>query len=317
MKKKVLVIGDIIIDKYIHVETERTSQESSDVPVYDILCDEVRLGGAGNVAANIAALDADIDVYLCGIVASRYIELIEGSGVTPWMCVYGQSLLKNRYYSGHKLISRVDDGRKFCVWYRDAIEQRLTSRTGIDSFDAVVVSDYDKGTCDFIASYSDMFSNVDIVVIDSKRENLSMFENTRHFLNINEEEYSKQVSFNKDAPVERKFKSVIVTLGDRGAELLTYGGEKAEGSSTSSVTFGVCDSRHITHSEIFSIDKLDPVDVTGCGDTHTAAFTVALLRDKKDVRNAVRFANQCAGIAVQRFGTTKVTRWDFLKSLEE
>jgi len=51
------------------------------------------------------------------------------------------------------------------------------------------------------------------------------------------------------------------------------------------------------------------VDVTGCGDTHTAAFAVGLLRDPNDVRNAVRFANMCATSVVQRFGTAVASKW--------
>ena len=54
--KKILVIGDIIFDKYVEVEVNRKSQENKDVDVYDKVSEFTRLGGAANVAANIVSL---------------------------------------------------------------------------------------------------------------------------------------------------------------------------------------------------------------------------------------------------------------------
>lgn len=302
--KKVLVIGDVLIDRYLFATTERFCQEAHGIPIFDLQSEEFRPGGAANVAVNVAALGLnEVSVYLAGVVnPMTQCMLFKDVEIDTMACSSGQEMIKTRIVCNDKLVSRIDELKKF--------EKEDISHFGkkfvkdilpdLDKFDLIIISDYDKGTLDFVTPILLQEANCPIIV-DSKRSDLSMFEGA-DYLNINEYEYSAQVSSSKPV-IESLFDKVIVTLGNRGAELRIH-----EKNSPSNYT---------VHTEHFPAESVHSVDVTGCGDTHVAAFAIGILRDPMDPRNAIRFANQCAAIAVQKFGTTKVTKWDYLKNLEE
>ncbi|MFA5750422.1 MAG: PfkB family carbohydrate kinase, partial [Candidatus Shapirobacteria bacterium] len=64
--------------------------------------------------------------------------------------------------------------------------------------------------------------------------------------------------------------------------------------------------KYVVHAEDFHSEKVDAIDVTGCGDTHTAAMAFSLLKNPNDIRAAVKFANACAANVVKKFGTSIV-----------
>jgi len=297
--KNVLVIGDAMIDRYHYVSTERSAQEA-DIPVCDLLESEDRLGGATNVAANIKSLDADILVTFTGIADGCLRSLLLKDGIEP-VCAYGEPIIKTRIVNCGTIIARVDNKKRFSTQRSNLLEE-LCDKVDFNRFDVIVISDYDKGTLSD-SLIRKLVSSKAITIVDSKRYDLSPYKGT-NFLNINEIEYSAQASSKEYLCVESLFDNVIVTRGKKPTLLLQH---EPTGNSSS----------YITHREEFPIDAVSEVDVTGCGDTHTAAFVAGLLRDMLDIRNAVRYANQCASIAVTKQGTTKVTKWDFLKNLED
>ncbi len=107
----VLIIGDLMIDEYHHVTTERTAQEAN-IPVYDLVRTEERLGGAGNVAANIKALDPDIDVTLACIADGHSRGLILGEKIEPY-CAYGKPITKTRLAKHDIIVTRLDNKKAF------------------------------------------------------------------------------------------------------------------------------------------------------------------------------------------------------------
>lgn len=298
--KKVLVIGDVILDEYHYVTTERRAQEE-DIPVYDLIRTETRLGGAGNVAANIKALDSDIYVSLSCVADGDTRSLIISNGLDCY-CAYGPPIKKTRLINRDKIVTRLDSKRVIDESRVGMLEDMIVS-SSLDEFnyDLIVISDYNKGT--ITKAIVDKLLTLSIpIIVDSKRFDLSMFKGCT-FLNINLEEYSKQSS-TKQYIVESLFNSIIVTKGCEPTRHIQY--EPTQDKKS-----------YITHTEDFPVDKAEALDVTGCGDTHTAAFAVGYLRDKEDIRNAIRYANSCASIAVTKQGTAKVTKWDFLKSLDK
>lgn len=288
MDKTVLVVGDVIVDEYIYVETRRQAAEAA-VPVWDEIRRESRPGGAWNVAKNIQSIDPEIKVYLAGILnAQRWHGELESKH-----CFSGDELLKRRYVHDGKIIFRHDDRLVVDHVEADLLRDRIYENTRHTVFDAVVYSDYNKGTLtNEIISYCNDLA--ELVVVDSKRAFLDPFARGRDcstILKLNEYEWGCHAS---DAwPIESMFDHVVVTKGKDGATLRQFDGKESRVN------------RHVVHEEHFPTRRVWPVDVTGCGDTHTAAMTVALLRDS-GVRNAVRFANEKASLAVQQFGTAVV-----------
>ena len=289
-KKSVLVVGDVMIDRYIHVRTERNAPEAS-IPVWDELRKENRLGGAANVAHNLKSLGKDdLIVYLAGIVGHEDRKMISRTGIDTILCTGAETMLKQRYVDeGGKFLFRSDNKKSFSMDSKQSFKSCLSHFLPGHSFDAVVFSDYDKGTIDeeivSMLSHRGKF-----VVVDSKRIDLSLYRGSS-FLKLNESEYSAQISRGPYDCVEELFDGVVVTLGSRGAELRQH--DKKRSSQ----------SKYAIDVEHFPTQAADVVDVTGCGDTHVAAFTFSLLNGH-DPRSSVRFANVCASKVVNLFGTS-------------
>lgn len=299
--KRVLVIGDIIIDRYNYVTTSRKAPEAP-IPVWDHCSTEYRAGGAANVAANIASIGGpDFHVSLAGIAHRGDIgRVFKDSVVNCFRCYNGSSMLKDRYVNAidNKYLFRTDNMKHFSEADVGKFEHEflLTSQFSISQYDAVVFSDYGKDTLSDAVIESAMKS-ADIRIVDSKRLDLRAF-NGCDIVKLNEFEYSRQVS---NAPyhfVEDIFKNVVITKGKNGAALSSV----VAASSDQTGQVWAREKRTIL-TESFPVKKVEEVDVTGCGDTHVAAMTVSLLRDR-DVRRAIKFANDAASKVVQSFGTS-------------
>jgi sugar/nucleoside kinase (ribokinase family) len=117
-------------------------------------------------------------------------------------------------------------------------------------------------------------------------------------LKVNAHEHGIQASMEKklydNRCVESFFKYCVVTSGRLGAMLIEC--EKAKTDQY----------MHVIHKENFPTEEVPVKDVTGCGDTHTAALTFSYLKTR-DVRRSVKFANACARDVVQKFGTSVTT----------
>ncbi len=289
---KVLVVGDIMLDVYTYVRSTRMAPEA-DLPVYDVVSTETRLGGAANVANNLKSLGGDdVDVYLAGIVGldRNAIPLIREHDISTDACMGGATMVKHRFVDAdtHRYLHRVDNIKKFPE--KDTSFFEMMSRGVIgQEFHAIVISDYDKGTIS--EDLARTLVRHPLTVVDSKRKDLRPVEGAK-VMKLNESEYSAQVSNELYPYFEGFFEYCVVTLGAKGAELRQC--ERVKSS----------DKRYMIHSENFPIHSVEPTDVTGCGDTHTAAMTWAMMTNGGDARSAVRFANERAKIVVQKFGTS-------------
>lgn len=288
-QKRILVVGDVMEDHYVHVKTVRKAPEA-DIPVWDEVSREIRPGGAWNVAENIASLMPEAETYICGLMEPNNIGRANQS-LSMW--VSGEAMRKVRYVDNGKIIFRSDNFSKFYPGEPALLFKELRAND-IGQFDAVVFSDYDKGT---LTEEMVQFcrSKTGLVIVDSKRRDLSLFfkdsQSRKVILKVNHSEWAAQAS--NEIPIEAYFDYVVVTKGKDGATLRQFDSNESRLS------------RNVVHSEEFPTKRVWAVDVTGCGDTHTAAMTVSLVQDA-DVRKAVRFGNEKASQAVQVFGTTVV-----------
>jgi rfaE bifunctional protein kinase chain/domain len=295
---KILAIGDIMVDRYTYVRSSRRAAEAP-IPVWDQVGWEARPGGAANLAVNLKSLcGPDDEVKLCGIMgmdmgaeteADNYTMFQDFFGLDTEMVVNGSTMVKHRYVDrdSGQYVFRHDNFQEFLqgdvVWFESAAFGLLRE----EKFDAVVISDYGKGTITpTIISY---IRDIPLAVVDSKRNDLRIFEGM-NVLKVNEPEYSAQVSSRLYPNFTKFFEYCVVTKGEKGADLLQCEQVKSD------------DRRYMIHTESFPVQPQKATDVTGCGDTFTAAMTVELLRSR-DVRRAVKFANFCAGKKVQKFGT--------------
>lgn len=309
MTQRVLVVGDVMMDHYIYVNSVRRAAEA-DIPVWDAVSNEYRMGGAANVANNLKALGKEnIDVHLAGI-ASRSNhahpgrDMISAAGIGVMLVGGTRTLYNQRFVSSDdKILFRCDNSRSFSEKESIDYERFFCSFIGFpddgsdpaaDALplllrppDMIIISDYGRGTV--TPKIVEKILKLGIpVIVDSKRKDLSIFSGV-DVIKLNAQEYALQCT----SYPETFCKYLVVTRGDQGAELRFYDHEKSLAD------------RHVVHSEYFPTDKIDPVDITGCGDTYVAGLSFSLLKDP-DVRRAMRFANACASTVVKKFGTAVV-----------
>ena len=231
----VLLIGDSCTDIYNIGTVDRLSPEAP-VPVVKIVETFSLPGMSANVHRNLINLNIEADfVYNdTPITKTRFIDKRSG-----------QHLL------------RVDDEDDVVQW-----SGKLPN--SLDSYDAIVISDYDKGFLTYEHIESLIESSVP-VFIDTKKTDLERFQGA--WVKVNELEYSR---------LRSECSGLIVTLGERGAK--------------------------VPHHDLECPTKaVEVMDVCGCGDTFLAALTAQYLFTK-DIEKAIIFANVAAGITVQHRG---------------
>jgi D-beta-D-heptose 7-phosphate kinase/D-beta-D-heptose 1-phosphate adenosyltransferase len=172
----------------------------------------------------------------------------------------GTSITKTRFIdkrSGQHLL-RVDDEDNVVKWSG-------STPNPLDTYDAIVISDYDKGFLTYEHIENIIGSVKCPVFIDTKKTDVERFQGA--WVKVNELEYSR---------LKSECSGLIVTLGDRGAK--------------------------VPHHDLQCPTKpVEVMDVCGCGDTFLAALTAQYLFTK-DIEKAIIFANVAAGITVQHRG---------------
>jgi D-beta-D-heptose 7-phosphate kinase/D-beta-D-heptose 1-phosphate adenosyltransferase len=295
-RARLLVAGDLMLDRYWSGATGRISPEAP-VPVVRVDGEEVRPGGAGNVALNAAALgsavrllgfsgdDAEADALSrslsAGGVACRFLR-------EPDI----RTLVKLRVLSRHQQLIRLDFEDGFGACDTAALGQGFVEE--LASVDAVVLSDYGKGTLaevpDLIARARDAGKPVlvDPKGTDFRRyrgataitPNRAEFEAVAGPCHTDAELAAKAEALRADLALE----ALLVTRGERGMTLVRDGAEPAHIATRA--------------REVF--------DVTGAGDTVIATLAAALAGGEA-WEHAVALANLAAGVVVGRLGTVSVT----------
>jgi len=294
-KGRVLVIGDLMLDRYWHGATSRISPEAP-VPVVHVKDDEQRAGGAGNVALNIAALGGKVSVM--GFVgqdesADSLKTLLQDAGV---LCLFEAlqdfpTITKLRVMSRHQQLIRLDFEDGFHAVKNEKLLHLYHAE--MMQANAIVLSDYGKGTLNPIQPFIELAKRLDKpILIDPKGTDFSIYKQAT-LITPNLSEFEAVVGHceNQQQLVERgmnllndmEFKALLVTQGEQGMTLLS----KDESPL------------HLpTHArEVF--------DVTGAGDT-VISVLAASLAAKKSLVEATVLANMGAGIVVGKLGTATV-----------
>ena len=239
---KVLLIGDSCADEYVYGVCERLNPEAP-VPILRRTRTDTQMGMAWNVQQNLLAFDIKVYIITQGelIIKRRFIDER-----------YNQQLLR---------VDIEDEIKPFDCEIPD------------EDFDALVISDYDKGflTSEKIFELVEWFDGP--VFIDSKKTNLPV---DKAYIKINDDEYSKLDEELKDSP------NLIVTKGAQGVDY--------QGKNYPAVGVSV-------------------FDVCGAGDTFLSALVYFYLRYGK-IDTAIPYANKAAAIAVTHFGTYVLQKRD-------
>ncbi len=292
---RVLVVGDLILDRYWHGATRRISPEA---PVPVVLVDErvERVGGAANVAANVAALGGA--VALVGLVGAdaegdTLTRLSAAAGIEPdFLRVDGHATtVKLRVVSQRQQLVRIDFEQALPGEYSNqllaAVERQLAR------CEVVVISDYAKGA---VARVRDIIERSraagKLVIVDPKGTDFSRYAGANLLTpNLAEFEAVAGVCGDEHEIVRRavpllrdhQLDAILVTRGAAGMSLV--------------VADGSCHHVPAQAHEVF--------DVTGAGDTVCGVLAAALATGS-DLPTAVGIANAAAGLVVGKFGAATV-----------
>jgi rfaE bifunctional protein kinase chain/domain len=302
--KRVLVLGDLMLDKYIWGDVIRISPEAP-VPVVEVKKDTSCLGGAGNTSQNLKSLGAF--PILVGVVGNDAEGQWIKENVTDSRGIFADdnrpTIVKTRIIAHQQQVVRVDLEKKAAI--SSMIEEQMFNFIQEEKFDGILISDYNKGTLtksltNKVLSFAQ--ERRIPVFVDPKFENFFLFSpvtliTPNHF----EAERIVQHECWTDPEAERAGQKILSQIS--ALYLILKRGEQGmtvfeKGKKPLHIPTGA--------KEVY--------DVTGAGDTVIAAAALALLSGGSIQESAV-LANAAAGVVVGKIGTATVTSEELLSSL--
>jgi D-beta-D-heptose 7-phosphate kinase/D-beta-D-heptose 1-phosphate adenosyltransferase len=316
-KVKLLVVGDIIMDRSILGKVSRISPEAP-VPVIMVEKEDFNLGGAANVAHNIRSLGGVVS--LCGVVGDdengqKIYQRILEKGIQAEGIFFEQgrqTTVKTRIIANHpnyQQLVRVD---------RETTDHADVSTTGnlskflmhrIDDFDGIVISDYGKGllTRRLIQMIiKGAKKSRKLIMVDPKIKNFFFYkEATVITPNTKEASEASRIPLFDQTSVEKmgrsllkrlKCDALVITQGEKGMTIFE------------------------PHQEPYPVPTVAKAvyDVTGAGDTVIGTMALALgTGPQVSVKDAASLANYAAGIVVGKVGTAIITGEELLRVIKE
>ena len=294
--KRIAVVGDLILDQYQEADVERISPEAP-VPIVRLKNDsnDIRAGGAANVALNLVALGAQ--VFLYGVVGNdtaghELLNILREFGIKTDGVLVDSSrptTTKTRIISRNQQIIRIDKEETRYISKRLENSIKTNLKENLKNLHAIIVEDYNKGvlTPGLIKFISSELTKTLPVGVDPKFENFHLYKNVKLF-KPNRRELTRYIGKSnlQDAIMEvyRKINPtyLMVTLSNEG--MLIYNGEN-----------------------FYKIPALRRTvyDVTGAGDTVISVAMLSLVSGLDIVESAI-LSTIAAGIEVSKFGVATV-----------
>ncbi|MBO3278226.1 bifunctional D-glycero-beta-D-manno-heptose-7-phosphate kinase/D-glycero-beta-D-manno-heptose 1-phosphate adenylyltransferase HldE [Pseudomonas schmalbachii] len=300
----VLVVGDVMLDRYWHGATSRISPEAP-VPVVRVEQHEDRPGGAANVALNLAALGAP--AFLVGVTgadeaADCLSDRLGAVGVqTRFQRIAGQpTIVKLRVMSRHQQLLRVDFEEPFTT---DAVALSADVEALLDQVRVLVLSDYGKGALKNHQALIQAARKRGIPVLaDPKGKDFAIYRGAS-LITPNLSEFETIVGGCKDEAElvakgqqlmsDLELGALLVTRGEHGMTLLRPGQTELHLPARA--------------REVF--------DVTGAGDTVISTLAAALAAGE-ELPQAVALANLAAGIVVGKLGTAAISAPELRRAVQ-
>jgi D-beta-D-heptose 7-phosphate kinase/D-beta-D-heptose 1-phosphate adenosyltransferase len=311
-KVKILVVGDIMIDRFIWGKVSRISPEAP-VPVVLVDKETFLLGGAANVVNNIHALGGGVS--LCGIVgddemSEKILQKLNEMGIAAQGVFVGegrQTTVKTRIIGHHQQLVRID--RETTEELKGPALRKVSEflKKNMDHFDGMVLSDYGKGllTKELIrGTIRKAREEGKFVMVDPKVKNFFFYKGATVVTPNTAEASAASGVIIHDLPTLRKAGRLLLRRLNCDALVITRG---EEGMAIFE-----------PHQEPFLVPTVakEVYDVTGAGDTVIGTMALALGAGA-GVIEAAKLANYAAGIVVGKVGTATVHRDELMTVIKE
>jgi D-beta-D-heptose 7-phosphate kinase/D-beta-D-heptose 1-phosphate adenosyltransferase len=304
--RSVLVVGDLMIDEWIWGSVTRISPEAP-VPVVAVTDHSFTLGGAGNVANNLRALDAHVEFV--GAVgddefAVRVRDMLASEDVKTdgiFTVADRPTTRKTRVVAQHQQVVRADWEDTKALAPSDCARIVGYVKERAPQVDAVILSDYAKGLLSQEVVQAAL--GCATVLADPKPQNIDLFAGVTCVApNLHEAETATGIRVTDARSLERAgaallakldCKYVVITRGEAGMSLFGHEGERLDVPSVARKVF----------------------DVSGAGDTVIAVLTLALAAEAS-IDVAMQLANFAAGAVVEKLGTATASAREILSLVE-
>jgi D-beta-D-heptose 7-phosphate kinase/D-beta-D-heptose 1-phosphate adenosyltransferase len=304
--RRVVVIGDVMIDEWIWGDVTRISPEAP-VPVVAVRDHSFTLGGAGNVANNLRALGAHV-AFVGGIgddaEGARLRAMFDDLGVDArGLVVLGDrpTTRKTRVVAHNQQVVRADWESTAVLRDGDRAQVVERVRAAVRDADAVVLSDYAKGF--FHREIVEASLAAPVVVADPKPANVGMFAGVTCIApNAGEASRASGVAIVDDASLDAAGRAllrmldcrwVLITRGEHGMSLFAADAARFDVPAVARTVF----------------------DVSGAGDTVVAVLTLALAAHIR-AETATQLANFAAAAVVEKLGTATATPGEIVALME-
>ena len=302
---KILVVGDVMLDRYWTGDSSRISPEAP-VPVVKIGDLDDKVGGAANVARNIAHLDGQVS--LLGIIGDdengdRLEALLEQEHIESALIRQKEqpTITKLRVISRQQQVVRLDFEQAFAEQHATSLQQAFEKK--IDAFDFVLFSDYNKGSLAHITAMIQFARQAGkTVLVDPKSKNLRDYAganvitpNKTEFVaaggRVDSEQsiWESAQSLMSDSGIE----SILLTRSEQGMSAIT-----------------------LTEKVDMPAQVLEVSDVTGAGDTVIATLTM-MMAAGLNLADAAKVANLAAGIVVAKLGAATVSPEELYRAVNK
>tara|TARA_B100001564_G_C20615957_1_gene659911 strand:+ start:125 stop:1498 length:1374 start_codon:yes stop_codon:yes gene_type:complete len=293
----ILVVGDIILDKYISGNTNRISPEAP-IPVLDVEKTYFRLGGAANVAHNLKSIG--VNSFLIGRISNdangNILEnLINDYGINNLLIKQNisKTTCKTRVICSSQQIVRIDDEEK--VFSDKSEEDFVSNQISKYKFDCIIISDYNKG---FINSkIVSILKKAKVnIIVDPKPSNILFYKDVHSITpNFNE---AKLISDKNNIDeiglnIKRQTNSnVLITRGKKGVSIF---------------------ERKISKALHISARVNEVIDVSGAGDTFISVYSIFISLGYQ-IKDAAKIANNSCGMVIKKVGTSTIDFNELLTS---
>ena len=313
-RKKVLIVGDLILDKFSWGSVRRINPEQPAAQLIDIDEEKYILGGAGNVATNITSLGGKATLF-CEIGNDFYKKEIESlcknnSIELEKIIAERPNIIKQRFMAHGQQLIRADYGEKNIQKTSKETQEEIISRLDkiIPNYDTIILSDYNKT---FFAGeiaqeiIKKAEKNGIKTIADFKPENAKMFEGCSYLCpNRSEAEkisgikIKERIEENDWKEITRRIyneihpQAVIVTCSEEGVFAYDF----------------IAKKEYIIPTRARKV-----ADVTGAGDTFAAAFALGI--SDLNLKYSLELANYAAGIVVEKPGTATTSKSELINAL--
>ena len=312
--KKIIIIGDLMIDAYNFGVVDRISPEAP-VPILNVTEKDYRLGGAGNVAKNIKALGAT--PIMCSVIGNDENAIILRSLLTVKNKISDKYVInaerittsKTRMISSGQQLMRLDSEdttpltesltRKFVAVIKEAIET--------ENPDAIIFEDYDKGVITPLLineiTWCAGEKNI-IITVDPKWRNFNEYKNVTLFKpnfkefvegtrsDVTKREIDKTLAIAKQYCQDNNIENILITMSEYGVLIVNQDSDF-----------------HVL------AEKRDISDVSGAGDTVISTMTLCLAADIS-INVSTQIANIAGGLVCEKIGVVPIDKQQLLIECE-